>query len=192
MSAPFIPALYHLTHHVLIDKGGKKTFQCLINLKSIRGRKAFILLPWFRSCYSQQHNKCTLCTNTNGLSTFLHFSRVGTDSIFLQFWKILTKERAAQLIFKQGEGKIVLQSLFLSRILILLKDLKTILWYQPSLARNALPLLSWVNLWESLCAGLTSPFCVLRPFADCYSTCTCRAFSNGDFTFVLSFCISLK
>jgi len=24
MSALFIPALYHLTHHVLIDKGGKK------------------------------------------------------------------------------------------------------------------------------------------------------------------------
>lgn len=24
VSVPFIPALYHLTHHVLIDKGGKK------------------------------------------------------------------------------------------------------------------------------------------------------------------------
>lgn len=108
-SAPFIPALYHLTHHVLIDKGGKKTFQCLINLKSIRGRKAFILLSWFRSCYIQQHNKCTLCTNANGLSTFVHFSRVGTESIFLEFWKFITKKRAPQLIFKRGEGKFVLQ-----------------------------------------------------------------------------------
>lgn len=103
MSTPFIPALYHLTHHVLIDKGGKKTFQCLINLKSIRGRKAFVLFPWFRSCYIQQHNKCTLCTNANGLSTFVHFSRVGTDSMFSEFWKFLTKKRAAQLIFKERE-----------------------------------------------------------------------------------------
>lgn len=66
-------------------QGGKKTFQCLINLKSIRGCKVFILLPWFRSCYIQQHNKCTLCPNTNALGTFLHFSRVGTESIFQSF-----------------------------------------------------------------------------------------------------------
>lgn len=90
-------------------QGGKKTFQCLINLKSIRGCKVFILLPWFRSSYIQQHNKCTLCLNTNALSTSLHFSRVGTKSIFLELWKFLAKTMAAQLIRKQGEVKITLQ-----------------------------------------------------------------------------------
>lgn len=103
-SAPFIPALYHLTHHVLIDKGGKKNIP-VSNKSEIHQGPQSVHSPSsvqivLHSAAQQMH---FVPQTPMDLSTFVHFRRVGADSIALEFWKILTK--SCTIDFQARRGK---------------------------------------------------------------------------------------